>query len=438
MALWVLILAILYIMTSLLPHLPGALPPHSPVFTPAILGFILLASLFFGKLAKRAGLPMITGFLVGGMIFGPWGLRLFGLEELQRLDFINHLALSFIALSAGAELEWRVVRDRIWKIAGLTLFQATFVLAGFALAFPIIFSLGIISGIGPENALGASLLLGVIAIANSPSSAIAIINETRSKGVITQTVLSTSVIKDILVIALFAFTVSYVHLTAGSEVTAGMTGGILGSILTETLFSVAAGILIGIPVALYYRKFEKQQPIFIAGLAVFASELSVLLGLNELILCIVIGFIVRSFIETGKSFVETLEKSSMPIFVIFFAMAGALLNLEAVALMWPGAALYFFLRLALLWISTRTAATLLGESETTKKHLWSGFTPQAGVSLGLATIIGNRIEGFGVTLTTLIVASIALNQLIGPVLFKYSLQASGEAGKNVYNNKKDP
>jgi Kef-type K+ transport system membrane component KefB len=378
------------------------------------------------------------------MIFGPWGFRLFGLEELQRLDFINHLALSFIALSAGAELEWRVVRDRIWKIAGLTLFQATFVLAGFALAFPLIFNFGVISGIGPENALGASLLLGVIAIANSPSSAIAIINETRSKGVITQTVLSTSVIKDILVIALFAFTVSYVHLSAGGAGSSigspvGLAAGdIFGSILAETLFSMAVGIMIGIPVALYYRKFEKQQPIFIAGLAVFASELSVLLGLNELILCIVIGFIVRSYIETGKKFVETLEKSSMPIFVTFFAMAGAMLDLEAVALMWPGAALYFLLRLALLWISTRTAATLLRESETTKKHLWSGFTPQAGVSLGLATIIGVRIEGFGGTLTTLIVASIALNQLIGPILFKYSLQASGEAGKNVYNDEKDP
>ena len=445
MALSILILAILYIMTALLPYLPGALPPHSPVFTPAILGFILLASLFFGKLSKKAGLPMITGFLVGGMIFGPWGFALFGIEELERLEFINHLALSFIALSAGAELEWRVVRDRIWKVLGLTLMQTTIVFGGFATIFSILFGIGLIDGIGPEEATAAALLLGVIAVANSPSSAIAVINETRSKGVITQTVLSTSVIKDILVIALFAFTVSYVHLSAAASGVGGtsgdggsMTGEILGSILSETFLSVAAGILIGLPVALYYKRFTNQQPIFIAGIAVFASELSILLELNELILCIVIGFIIRSLIETGKEFVETLEKSSMPIFVAFFAMAGALLDLEAVSLMWSGALLYFLLRLALVWFSTRTAATLMGESETTKRHLWSGFTPQAGVSLGLAVIIESRIEGFGGTLATLIVASIAINQLIGPILFKRSLQASGEAGNNVYNEKADP
>jgi hypothetical protein len=119
-------------------------------------------------------------------------------------------------------------------------------------------------------------------------------------------------------------------------------------------------------------------------------------------------------------------------------MAGALLDLEAVALMWSGATLYFLLRLALIWLSTRTAAILMGESKMTIKHLWTGFTPQAGVSLGLATIIESRIEGFGGTVATLIVASIALNQLIGPIFFKYSLQASGEAGKNVYNDKTDP
>lgn len=424
------VLTILYVVMIMLPSLPGSLPSQSPLFTSVVMGFILLASLFLGKVMATVSLPLITGYLLGGMLFGPWGLELFSMEHVQRLDFINHLALAFIALSAGAELEWKMIKKRFLRIIAFSLFQLVIVFIGVFLVFFYLFRIGIFSVISsPQTVLYAALFLGVIATANSPSSAIAIINETRAKGPIAQTVLGVSVIKDILVIGLFAFTVSWVHSSLGG-MTVVSAGKIVESILSEVFFSMLIGALIGIFVIVYLKTLRKEQLLFILGLAVICSEISSLLHLNELLLCITVGFIVRNFQEDGRGFVEWLERGSMPLFVIFFSLTGASLDINAFRQMWPVAFLYFAVRILLVWASTSGLAFLMRETPKTTKHLWSGFIPQAGVSLGLAVIIGKEYPEWGANLVTMVIATIAINQVVGPILFKFSLLACEEGRKN--------
>lgn len=430
----IIILALLYFIMVNLTSLPGSLAPLSPEATTAVLGFILLASFFFGRLTSRLYLPLITGYLIAGMVFGPYGLELFRNEDVERLAMIDSLALSFIALAAGGELDRHRIVKRGVNILTTTAAQVVGVFIGVAGLFYLLFHFSLldfsVTGMTP---LYAALILGVVATANSPSSVVAIINESKAKGPVSEMVLGVTVIKDILVILLFALVLSWI----GSDIGGGMRetrGSVFMPIFYNLALSIAVGTAVGLFVILYLNTLRGQMLLFTIGVAVISSELSSLFDLNVLLVCIIVGFVVRNFSQHGSHFIHAIERGSMPIFVIFFTLTGAMLDLGAVKQMWFAATLYFVSRLFLTWATTTTAALLLGEPDAVRKHLWGGFVAQAGVSLGLAVIVKNQFPDWGAAVSTLIVASVVINQLIGPVVFKFALAASKETGRDDFSD----
>ncbi|MFQ5430900.1 MAG: cation:proton antiporter [Nitrospinota bacterium] len=431
-----LILALLFSIMIYLPFLPGSLPPQSPEATTAVLGFILLASFFFGRLTAKMYLPLITGYLIAGMLFGPYGLGIFRGDDVERLAMIDSLALSFIAMAAGGEMDRRQIMKRATRMLTITGFQIVGVLVGITVLFYLLlyYSLLNIAVTGPAI-FYAAIILGVIATANSPSAVVAIINESRAKGPVTETTLGVTVIKDIMVILLFAFAVSWIRsdLEGGGGAAAGK---VFYDIFIDLFLSILVGATLGFFVIIYLKTLRGQMLLFTIGVAVISSELSSIFDLNELLVCIMVGFIVRNFSEHGGHFIHAIEKGSMPVFVIFFTLAGAMLNLEAVKQMWLATALYFAVRILLTWFFTTTAARALGESDKIRSYLWGGFVSQAGVSLGLAVVVKNQFPDWGAAVSMLIVASVAVNQLAGPIMFKFSLAACGEAESKDFDREK--
>lgn len=421
------ILALLFLIMMYLPFLPGSLPPQSPEATTAVLGFILLASFFFGRLTAKMHMPLITGYLIAGMLFGPYGLGIFRGEDVERLAMIDALALSFIAMAAGGEMDRRQIMKRAASILTITAFQIIGVFIGIAALFYLLLYFSLLNiAVTGATTLYAAIILGIIATANSPSSVVAIINESRAKGPVTETTLGVTVIKDIMVILLFAFAVSWIQSDlegAGG----GAAGKVFYDIFIDLFLSILVGTALGFFVIIYLNTLRGQMLLFTIGVAVISSELSSIFDLNELLVCIMVGFIVRNFSEHGSHFIHAIERGSMPVFVIFFTLAGAMLNLEAVKQMWIAAALYFTVRFFLTWFFTTTAARALREPDKLRRHLWGGFVSQAGVSLGLAVVVKNQFPDWGPAVSMLIVASVAINQLAGPVIFKFSLAACGEA-----------
>ncbi|MEE8483979.1 MAG: cation:proton antiporter, partial [Nitrospinota bacterium] len=240
------ILAILYFLMTGLSSITSANEEVGAATTTAVLGFILLASFFFGKISTRFHLPQITGYLIAGILFGPFGLRLFEMGHVESLKLIDEVALAFIALAVGGELDLKFIKKQGAKIAAITAIQFAAVFIGVVVLFyPVLrFS---VSGILPQSsdALYAALVLGVIAVANSPATAMAVINETRSKGNLTESTLGITVIKDILVITLFAFIISWIHSSMGAHA-AEEPAAIFYAIFSETVISIIAGAAIGI------------------------------------------------------------------------------------------------------------------------------------------------------------------------------------------------
>jgi Kef-type K+ transport system membrane component KefB len=176
-----------------------------------VLGFvwILFATDYFAKLFQKIKLPLISGFIVTGVIVGPYFLNLIPEQAIDKLLFINNIALAYIAFAAGSELYLKDLRSSLRSIAWNTFGQlvVTFLLSSVVI-YLLAAQIPFMASASPNIKVAISILMATIFVARSPSSAIAIIHQLRAKGPFTQTVMGVTVIIDVLVIILFAICVS--------------------------------------------------------------------------------------------------------------------------------------------------------------------------------------------------------------------------------------
>ncbi len=120
--------------------------------------------------------------------------------------------------------------------------------------------------------------------------------------------------------------------------------------------------------------------------------------------------------------------NSLPLYALFFAVAGADLNIRVLREVWGIAAVIIGARAVTLIASTYFAAVMAGDPPVIRRNAWMGFLAQAGITLGLANIVREGFPVWGDAAATVIIAMIAINQLVGPPLFRYSLIRAKESG----------
>ena len=401
------------------------------------LGFILLAAYITAQILKIAGLPLISGYIFVGILTGPYMTGFLTHDMVARFRLVDDLALSFIALTAGGTLHLQSLRKR-GKAILINIFLQT--LFAFALVFLSFFfmsnRLNLMPDLTEPQLMVLACLLGVIAVARSPSSAIAIINECRAAGVFTTTVLGVTVAIDVLIIIFFtlAMTVSEIIMGAGTGVDFRMVTGLTLAVAG----SLALGVVLGKGISLYIGKAGHDLSLFLLFFAfsVFKASLwfndlmeahfAVSLHLEPLLICISAGFTVQNFSEYGYIFMEAMERFALPIFVLFFSIAGASLNLDALLMTWPLAAFLVMIRTLGIFGSTWVAGILNGDPSQHRRIAWMAYITQAGVAIGLAQLAQRRFPELGVYLTTLVLAVITINQVVGPITFKIALKTAGE------------
>lgn len=426
-------LALLFLMMLGLKY-PSLLPFTNPdQSTSLALGFILIFAFLFGKQLERLGLPQITGFILAGILCGPHILKFLDVGQVADLQLIDGLALSLIALTAGGEMRISRLKGRIKSISNLVVYQTIFITGGFVLfgligrnVFPFF------SGSAWTQSLAIALLLGAIATATSPSTTIAIITETKSKGTYTDLILSVAVVKDFVVIVLFAFFLSLSKLFFYPD--RGFDASVLLQVTRDLGGSLLLGVVVGGGIILYLKYIQKEMTIFILGIAFFTYQISHSYGFHPLLICLVAGFLVENFSPHGNRLIQAIEKSSLPVFVVFFAISGASLNLNALRTSWMLALICVFLRALLKFVGTYTGAKLAREEPEVRKFGWTGFISQAGVALGLAVLVEKAIPFWEGEFLSLVIAIIAINQIIGPVLLQKLLIKVGEAGTKNLNS----
>jgi Kef-type K+ transport system membrane component KefB len=426
MIIWAIVL--IFVVMAVL-KLPSVASISNPLQTTSLaLGFILIFAFLLGKITGRFKLPQITGFIVAGIICGPYLFGFLSRNDVQNLQLLDGLALSLIALTAGGEMRLKELRSRFRTIGLLTLFQTFLIIAGFIALSPVLKAyIPFFAGQSLAQVFVFALLLGTLATATSPSTTIAIINETKAKGRTTDLILSTAVVKDFFVITFFALSLSFSKsfLTPGQDFDIGFLFGIL----RDVGGSVAIGLALGGLIILYLKYIRRDITVFILGVAFFTYQISHHEGFHPLMICLVAGFMVENFSSLGEKFIQAIEKSSLPVYVIFFAISGASINLNALRSTWYLALIFVIWRGFLKFSGTYFGARLSGESGQFQRRSWAGFISQAGVALGMAIVVERTFPEWGGMFKTLVLAIIALNQIVGPILLQRLLFSVGEAGR---------
>ncbi|MGB5695456.1 MAG: cation:proton antiporter [Polyangiales bacterium] len=407
-------------------------------------GFVVLASYTIGGLAAQIRLPHITGYLIAGLVFGssfakaltvlrlpaPFDTGILNDAVISQLSLFDTLAVALIALTAGGELKLEGLKRGLRAISSILATQivaiGVLMTSFFWLISGAVPYIGLpgAQGLPMAAALAVGAMVASVSLATSPAATIAVIMESRAAGGMTRNVLSVVVLKDVVV--LVAFAIAQVIAARELGVTA-MEGGIAAYLLQHIIFSILFGaVVVGGLMALYIRYVNQELLIFVVGVVYLVAFIAAQLGWDPVLVFLAAGFGVANFSKTGHRLIETVERLSLPVYVVFFTLAGAKLHLEELREVALFAAALVGVRVFALYSSTMLGARIGRADEGTQAYGWMGFVSQAGVSILLASILGRTFGDLGRALETLIIGGVAINELMGPVLFKMGLTLAGE------------
>jgi len=414
--------ALLFVVTRGVPEEHGAL------WTTTAVGFLLLAGTITSELLEPLGLPHLTGYLLAGVLAGPYVLRLIDEQTVKGLSPVNTLSLSLIALSGGAELDLGDMRRGARSLSWAMLLQCVFVLVAATGAFYAVRPLlPFARALAPLAFLGVALLWGALSVTRSPAATLAILTQTRATGPLATFTLAFVMTSDLVVVVLLATALGLARPLI--DPAASLSLDAFTTLGHELFGSVALGTTLGVFIAVYLRLVDRQMLVVLLLLGFGASTLLDYLRFDSLLTFMVAGFVVRNMSKQGKKLVAHIEQAGSVVYVVFFATAGADLDLPLLRELWPVAVLMAMSRGFITWVAARISGRLADDPPTLRTWSWTGLVSQAGLALGLAVLVAREFPAFGDAFRALAIASIAVNEIVGPVLFKLALDRAGETSR---------
>lgn len=399
---------------------------HGALDTIVATGFLLLTATLLSALLEPLRMPHLTGYLAAGILAGPHVLHLIDHQTVESLSQVNALALALIALEGGAQLEVGILTKSLRSLSVHTVVQTTL---GMAVVTGVFFAarplLPFTIGMSTTTFLGVALLWATLAVTRSPAALLAVLSQTRAKGPVTSFSLAFVLSSDIVVVVLLAAVLSVARplVEPGAAFSALEAFREVGH---ELLGSVALGTTLGLVLAIYCRFVGKQLLLVLLALGFGMSEMLRYLRFEVLLTFMVAGFVITNLSKQGPKFVHAIEKASGVVFVVFFATAGAHLDVPLLRKLWLVALILAGSRILVSLVGHWIGARLAGDPPMVRRWGWGSLVSQAGLTLGVAAVIERTFPSFGTPFRSLALATIAINEMLGPVLFKLSLDRSGE------------
>nr|WP_300004288.1 cation:proton antiporter [Tissierella sp.] len=380
------------------------------------LGIILFMGLLGGKLAEKFKLPNVSGYIVGGLLIGPSLLNVIKVGEADSFKILNDLALATIAFSIGNEFLWEHIKKIGKNIFIITLLQ---VIGTVVLVFFTMFILF-------KQDLGFSLITASIAAATAPAGIVLVIRELKAKGPLVNTILPVVAIDDALGLMAFGISLSVVKLIElGGEFSLIK---MIASPLIEIGGSLLLGAVLGIILSFVSKKARGKDELLtiVLGFIILGSSLSEMLGLSGLLTCMMIGAMVINLVQNANRIFDIVSDFTPPIYVLFFTLAGASLNisvLSKVGLLGGG---YILARTIGKIVGAGLGAKAVNAPSNVVKYLGMTLLPSGGIPIGLALIVASEIPSIGEAVTTIVLFSILIFDIIGPVFTRIGIVNSGE------------
>lgn len=385
------------------------------------IGLILLLALMAGHLAKALRIPEVTGYILIGILLGPSMLGWLSQENLAALGVLSEVALGLILFSVGAVFEFSLFRRIGRQVLLVTLAEswaAAALVAGGALAL--------------GQSWPVALLLGVIATATAPASTLMVIREVDSTGPLTDSLLGIIAVNNLLCMSVFGLVAAVIDLSTNA---AG-----LGA--TETLYrsvfwfvwqlagSAALGYLLGLLLAGWASHVTErgERLILLTGALLFGIGVSRALNLSALVTSLAVGATMANLSARSRQLFTALSNTDPPFYAIFFVIAGAELDVRQIPAMGALGIAYVAGRAAGKFAGARVAGWYLGLEPLVQKFLGFGLQAQAGLAVGLTLAVNSRYPAFAPVVSTVVLSSVAVFEMIGPASTRFALIRSGEAG----------
>ncbi len=392
------------------------------------LGLLLICGTLAGALLEALKIPHLTAYLAIGVVAGPYALALIDGQTVESLQTVNTLALALIAFAGGAELRTELVRKSLKSLTAAAFTQCVLVFLGGTLLFAAVSPLlPFVRGAAIATVAGVSLLWGVLSITRSPAATLAILSQTRAQGPLATFSLAFVMLSDVLVIVIASTVIAMVKPLLDPGAT--LSFEVVDHLGHEIIGSVSLGTSLGLLMITYLRLVNKQIPIVLVALGFGFTEVVNYVRLDPLLTFLVAGFLVQNLSKQGDKLLHAIEDMGSVVYVVFFATAGAALDVPLLRRLWPVALVLFVGRVALTALVNLVSCRLAKDPPVLKRWGWTGLVAQAGVVLGLAVSIERAFPSFGPSFRALAIATVALNQLIGPILFKVALDTTGESSR---------
>ena len=401
------------------------------------LAIALAAGLFLSRVTKKLGLPSVTAYLVAGILIGPYGLGRFGVagmgftsaENLRQFELISHVALGFIAFAIGNEFRLSQLKKIGKQATFIGIFQAV-------VATLMVDATLLVLHLVLKDALPVpmAITLGAIAAATAPAATLMVVRQYKAKGKLTDLLLPIVAIDDAVGLIVFAVSFGIAKALLNGEFN-------LIAILVEPLLEIVCSLLLGTVMGYLFHRAEKffssnskrlSLSVAFVFLTVALSMLKihlgpVTIGFSSLLVCMMLGTMFCNLCDFSADIMDRTDKWTAPLFTLFFVLSGAELELNvfrSLPIIGIGVA-YILARSLGKYLGASGSAKLMRCEESTVKYLGITLLPQAGVALGMSVTVASLGET-GALIRNIVLFSVLIYELIGPVLTKIALMKAGD------------
>jgi len=393
-------------------------------------GFLLLSAYFTAKIVNRFGLPKLTGYLISGVLTGEFVMGFVSHEMTDTLKVVSDTATAILALEAGAELQLKAIKPLMKTLRGITLFAVIGSMLTIATALFIMrpWLPDVFGKLEFTTSLVVCLAIGVALSAQSPAVVMAMLSETRAEGPLSRTMLASVVVADLTVITVFSIVLAITGAVIGGNI--DVTGTAL-EVGWELLGSMVFGVMIGALIGRYLIHVKNGAPLFALMVCVVVAEIAPRVHLDVLIVLLAGGIYLRNFSKADATqLLHKFETAQLPVFLVFFALAGSHLNIYKLWASIIPVAIIAMTRATSFFLGSRLACKLSGAEPIVAKYAWFGLVPQAGLALALANVLRNNFaDSFGNGAAIILLGVVGFNECVAPVILRIMLMRSGEAGK---------
>lgn len=379
------------------------------------LALALFLALIAGKIVKQIKMPNVTGYLIMGLLVGPYCFNLIPLDMIETFSFIPEIALGFIAFSIGAEFKLSYLK----KVG-----KSPIIIAFLEAVMAVIFVDVILIATGHD--IPFSLVLGAIAAATAPAATLMVVKQYKAKGPVTETLLPVVAIDDAAALMCYGLSVAI-----AKAITSNGQASIITTItkpIVEILGALAVGAVLGIIFSFLVRWYTGRgnrlaitfAMIFLCIGVCDSLEWSALLG------CMAMSAVLVNTSSESEMVFNQTDRVTPPIFMLFFFLSGAELDMRVIPTVGVIGILYIISRVLGKAFGASLGAKLTHAAPTVQKYLGFTLIPQAGVAIGLATTSMTIVPEYGQMIRTVILCGTVIYELTGPIITKLALKKAGE------------